>query len=50
MQQRHRPVRIRYRFGPSAVAEQAYVEGSARLPRPDDLRAHIVAQIYDPFY
>jgi malate dehydrogenase (oxaloacetate-decarboxylating)(NADP+) len=33
-----------------AVAEQAYTEGSARLPRPDDLRAHILAQMYDPRY
>ena len=33
-----------------AVAEQAYAEGSARLPRPDDLREHILAQMYDPAY
>jgi malate dehydrogenase (oxaloacetate-decarboxylating)(NADP+) len=31
-----------------AVAEQAYAEGSARLPRPADLRGHILAQMYDP--
>ena len=33
-----------------AVAEQAYAEGLARLPRPDDLREHILAQMYDPSY
>lgn len=33
-----------------AVAEQAYAEGSARLPRPGDLRQHILAQMYDPSY
>ena len=33
-----------------AVAEQAYAEGSARLPRPADLRGHILAQMYDPSY
>jgi len=33
-----------------AVAEQAYAEGSARLPRPGDLRGHILAQMYEPSY
>ena len=33
-----------------AVAEQAYAEGSTRLPRPGDLREHILAQMYDPSY
>ena len=32
------------------VAEQAYVEGLARLPHPDDLRGHILAQMYEPSY
>jgi malate dehydrogenase (oxaloacetate-decarboxylating)(NADP+) len=31
-----------------AVAEQAYAEGLAVLPRPDDLRAHVLGQMYDP--
>ena len=33
-----------------AVAEQAYTEGIARLPRPDDLGEHIKAQMYEPGY
>ena len=33
-----------------AVAEQAYADGLARLPRPDDLREHILTQMYDPSY
>ncbi len=33
-----------------AVAEQAYEEGLARLPRVHDLREHIAAQMYDPRY
>ena len=33
-----------------AVAEQAYAEGLATLPRPDDLRGYILAQMYDPSY
>jgi malate dehydrogenase (oxaloacetate-decarboxylating)(NADP+) len=33
-----------------AVAEQAYADGLAHLPRPDDLREHILAQMYDPSY
>ena len=32
------------------VAEQAYVEGLARLPHPDDLRGHILAKMYEPSY
>lgn len=32
------------------VAEQAYVEGLAQLPRPDDLDTFIRAQMYDPSY
>ena len=32
------------------VAEQAYADGLARLPRPDDLREHILTQMYDPSY
>lgn len=34
----------------TAVAEQAYAEGLARLPRPADLRAHLEASMYDPRY
>jgi malate dehydrogenase (oxaloacetate-decarboxylating)(NADP+) len=33
-----------------AVAEQAYADGLALLPRPDDLRKHILAQMYEPSY
>ncbi len=33
-----------------AVAEQAYTEGTAKLQRPEDLRAHIIAEMYDPAY
>jgi len=32
------------------VAEQSYAEGSAHLPRPANLREHILAQMYDPSY
>jgi malate dehydrogenase (oxaloacetate-decarboxylating)(NADP+) len=33
-----------------AVAETAYAEGVATLARPDDLRAHVEGQMYDPRY
>lgn len=33
-----------------AVAEVAYAQGLARVPRPDDLEAHIRAQMYSPVY
>jgi malate dehydrogenase (oxaloacetate-decarboxylating)(NADP+) len=33
-----------------AVAEQAYVEGLATHPRPDDMGEHIRSQMYDPSY
>jgi malate dehydrogenase (oxaloacetate-decarboxylating)(NADP+) len=33
-----------------AVAEKAYDEGLARLPRPEDLPGYIRAQMYDPAY
>ena len=33
-----------------AVAEQAYIEDLACLPRPNDLREHILAQMYEPSY
>jgi len=33
-----------------AVAEQAYIDGVAQLPRPDDLRAHILGEMYEPSY
>lgn len=33
-----------------AVAEQAYAEGLAGLPRPRDLRQHILTQMYEPSY
>jgi malate dehydrogenase (oxaloacetate-decarboxylating)(NADP+) len=33
-----------------AVAEQAYEDGLAQLPRPSDLDAYIRAQMYDPSY
>ncbi len=33
-----------------AVAEQAYADGLARLPRPDDLHEHMRTQMYDPSY
>ena len=33
-----------------AVAGQAYASGLARLPRPDDLREHILTQMYEPSY
>ena len=31
-----------------AVSEQAYADGLARVPRPDNLREHILAQMYEP--
>jgi malate dehydrogenase (oxaloacetate-decarboxylating)(NADP+) len=34
----------------TAVAEVAYASGLADFPRPADLRAHVVAQMYDPRY
>jgi malate dehydrogenase (oxaloacetate-decarboxylating)(NADP+) len=34
----------------AAVAEEAYAAGHARLPRPDDLRRHVEAQMYNPEY
>ncbi len=33
-----------------AVAEQAYVEGVAKLPRPNDIREYIIGKMYDPRY
>lgn len=33
-----------------AVAEVAYAQGLARVPRPDDLAAHLRAQMFDPVY
>ena len=33
-----------------AVAERAYEEDLAALPRPADLRAHLEAMVYDPRY
>ena len=33
-----------------AVAERAYADELARLARPDDLREHILTQMYDPSY
>ena len=33
-----------------AVAERAYAEGHARLPRPDDLKGYISAYFYEPSY
>lgn len=33
-----------------AVAEQAYVEDLATVPRPADLLAHVEAQMYEPAY
>ncbi len=33
-----------------SVAEHAYADELARLPRPDDLREHILTQMYDPSY
>jgi malate dehydrogenase (oxaloacetate-decarboxylating)(NADP+) len=33
-----------------AVAEVAYEERLAQLPRPDDLRAHLQSLMYDPVY
>ncbi len=33
-----------------AVAERAYADGFARLPRPDDLREYILGRMYDPAY
>jgi malate dehydrogenase (oxaloacetate-decarboxylating)(NADP+) len=34
----------------AAVAEVAYEEGLAQLPRPDDLRAHLKSLMYNPIY
>ena len=34
----------------TAVAEVAYERGLARKPRPDDLRAHIESEMYEPVY
>ena len=34
----------------AAVAQVAYERGFAAQPRPDDLRAHIEAQMYEPCY
>ncbi len=34
----------------TAVAEQAYAQGLARQPRPDDVRQAIAASMYDPSY
>jgi malate dehydrogenase (oxaloacetate-decarboxylating)(NADP+) len=34
----------------TAVAEVAYAEGHATVPRPADLRAHIAARMYEPCY
>jgi len=33
-----------------AVAEMAYDRGLARVPRPDDLKAHILSMMYQPEY
>jgi malate dehydrogenase (oxaloacetate-decarboxylating)(NADP+) len=33
-----------------AVAKVAYDQGLARVPKPDDLRSHIKAQMFDPSY
>ena len=33
-----------------AVAEVAYRRGLAGMPRPDDLRAHIISLMYEPVY
>lgn len=33
-----------------AIAEQAYAEDLAQLERPEDLKAHIKAQMYEPKY
>ena len=33
-----------------AVAEVAYRRGLAGMPRPDDLRAHIISLMYEPMY
>ena len=34
----------------TAVAEQAYEEGVATLPRPSALREHLAGLMYDPAY
>ncbi len=34
----------------TAVAEIAYARGLARLPRPDDLAAHVAGQMFQPVY
>jgi Malic enzyme len=33
-----------------AVAEVAYAQGLARVPRPGDLAAYIRSQMFDPVY
>ena len=33
-----------------AVAEQAYADGLARFPRPNDLNQYILSQMYEPSY
>jgi malate dehydrogenase (oxaloacetate-decarboxylating)(NADP+) len=33
-----------------AVAKVAYDQGLARVPKPDNLRSHIKAQMFDPSY
>jgi malate dehydrogenase (oxaloacetate-decarboxylating)(NADP+) len=32
------------------VAEQAYAQGLAKEPRPDNLREFMAAKMYDPYY
>ena len=32
------------------VAEQAYAQGLAQEPRPDNLREFMAAKMYDPYY
>jgi malate dehydrogenase (oxaloacetate-decarboxylating)(NADP+) len=34
----------------AAVAEVAYAQGHASLPRPADLLSHVKSQMYDPTY
>jgi malate dehydrogenase (oxaloacetate-decarboxylating)(NADP+) len=41
--------RISHEIG-SAVAEKIFKEGLAGVERPEDLRAHIAAYMYDPRY
>jgi malate dehydrogenase (oxaloacetate-decarboxylating)(NADP+) len=33
-----------------AVAEVAFQQGHVSIPRPDDLTAHVIAQMYEPSY